>query len=232
MEIGYDTLCFLDLKITVLDGQLFTTVYSKPTDSHIYLHSTSCHKRSSIIGIQKGVALRLKRICSTEEEYKLKSKEYSAYLMSRGHNAKSVSNIFDSLSNTSRNEARQKKVKNNDRNMVFFATTFNPVGPNVSNIVNKHKHLLFENAKSAEIFTKSKIIIANKRGSNLKELLLRGDPYNMKSDITTIMEINYWTNGKICAKVVFPRYTESVKFRSQSRERASKRKPYRGLGTR
>ena len=49
---------------------------------------------------------------------------------------------------------------------------------------------------------------------------------------TTIMEINYWTNGKICAKVVFPRYTESVKFRSQSRERASKRKPYRGLGTR
>ena len=48
----------------------------------------------------------------------------------------------------------------------------------------------------------------------------------------TIMEINYWTNGKICAKVVFPRYTESVKFRSQSREIASKRKPYRGLGTR
>ena len=45
------------------------------------------------------------------------------------------------------------------------------------------------------------------------------------------MEINYWTNGKICAKVAFPRYTESVKFRSQSRERASKRKPYRGHRT-
>ena len=39
-------------------------------------------------------------------------------------------------------------------------------------------------------------------------------------------------NGKICAKVAFPSYTESVKFRSQSRETASKRKPYRGLGTR
>ena len=49
---------------------------------------------------------------------------------------------------------------------------------------------------------------------------------------TTMVEINYWTNGKICAKVAFPRYTESVKFRSQSRETASKRKPYRGLGTR
>ena len=46
------------------------------------------------------------------------------------------------------------------------------------------------------------------------------------------MEINQWTNGKICAKVAFPRHTESAKFKSQSRETASKRKPYRGLGTR
>ena len=49
---------------------------------------------------------------------------------------------------------------------------------------------------------------------------------------TTMVEINYWTSCKICAKVAFPSYTESVKFRSQSRETASKRKPYRGLGTR
>ena len=46
---------------------------------------------------------------------------------------------------------------------------------------------------------------------------------------TTMVEIYYYTNGKICAKVAFPRYTENVKFRSQSRE---KRKPYRRLGTR
>ena len=37
---------------------------------------------------------------------------------------------------------------------------------------------------------------------------------------------------KICAKVAFPRYTESVKFRSQSEKQLLKRKPYRGLGTR
>ena len=46
------------------------------------------------------------------------------------------------------------------------------------------------------------------------------------------MEINYWTNSKICTKVAFPRYTESVKFMSQSRKTASKLKPHRGLGTR
>ena len=43
---------------------------------------------------------------------------------------------------------------------------------------------------------------------------------------------NLWTNGKICAKVAFPRYMKSVKFKSQSRETVSKRKPCGGPGTR
>ena len=47
-----------------------------------------------------------------------------------------------------------------------------------------------------------------------------------------MVEINKWTNGKIYAKVALPRYTESAKFRFQTRETASKAKPYRGLGTR
>ena len=49
---------------------------------------------------------------------------------------------------------------------------------------------------------------------------------------TTIVVKNNETNDKFYRKVTFPRYTESVKFMSQSRETASKLKPHRGLGTR
>ena len=42
--------------------------------------------------------------------------------------------------------------------------------------------------------------------------------------VATIIHKNNGTNGKICAEVAFPRYTESVKFKSQSRETASKMK--------
>ena len=45
-----------------------------------------------------------------------------------------------------------------------------------------------------------------------------------KTDVTTIMEINYWTNGKICAKVAFPRYTESVKFKVSKPRKSFKTK--------
>ena len=49
--------------------------------------------------------------------------------------------------------------------------------------------------------------------------------------LATIVVKNNETNDKFYRKVAFPRYTESVKFMSQSRETALKLKPHRGLGT-
>ena len=94
MEIGNDKLCFLDLEIKLENNKLHTTVYSKPTDAHLYLHAnlhaTSCHNKLSIKGIPKGVALRLRRICSSDAEYDIKSNEYINYLLKRGYDKKST----------------------------------------------------------------------------------------------------------------------------------------------
>ena len=68
MKIGGNNICFLDRKISIQNNRLETTVYSKPTDSHLYLQTSSCHKKSSKNGIIRGVALHLHRICSTMEE--------------------------------------------------------------------------------------------------------------------------------------------------------------------
>ena len=85
MEIAKSSLRFLDLKICIVDYKLVTTVYSKPTDTHLYLQSNSCYNPKAIDGIQKGVALRIRRICSSEQDYLEKSKEYMVYLVARGH---------------------------------------------------------------------------------------------------------------------------------------------------
>ena len=95
MEIGKGHFCFHDLKISVSGNKLMKTAYSKHTDSNLYLHSTSFHKSSSISGIQKAVALRLRR--ATTEEYQNKAKEYSSYLVARGHNPKTVESTFDKI---------------------------------------------------------------------------------------------------------------------------------------
>ena len=55
-------------------------IYSKPcTDAHLHLSAGSCHARPQILGIPKGVALRLRRICSQDDDFKVKSEEYIEY---------------------------------------------------------------------------------------------------------------------------------------------------------
>ena len=77
IEVARNELCFLDLKLTLKDYEIHTTVYSKPTDNHLYLKGDSCHHLPSILERQKGVASKLRRICSTDEEFNNKSKEYA-----------------------------------------------------------------------------------------------------------------------------------------------------------
>ena len=89
IEVGRKELCFLDLKLTLKNNKIESTVYSKPTNRHLNLQAAnSCNNSPSILEIQKEDALRLCNICSTNEEYNNKSKEYKAYLNGRGHKLK------------------------------------------------------------------------------------------------------------------------------------------------
>ena len=63
MEIVKGSLDSLDLKKSIVDSKLLTTVYSKPTDSHFYLQPNSCHNAKAIDGIQKIAALKLQEFC-------------------------------------------------------------------------------------------------------------------------------------------------------------------------
>ena len=80
MDIGGKCLNFLDLSITISDNCLVTLVYSKPTDAHLYLNAKSCHPKSQILGIARGEALRIRRLCSDkgsdEVDFSNKSKEH------------------------------------------------------------------------------------------------------------------------------------------------------------
>ena len=129
MEIGNQSKCFLDLRISLLGNKLTTTVYSKPINPHLYLHADCCHKKLSINGIQKGVALRLRRICSTDNDNTAKYKEYTKYLVNKGQYLKSVQQCFNYVFGTSRQEAPKKIKSRNAKNLIVSSTSFNPHGP-------------------------------------------------------------------------------------------------------
>ena len=61
------SIIFLDVTVSITKGIIETDLYVKPTDSHQYLLSSSCHSFYCKKGIPYSQALRLKRICSNNE---------------------------------------------------------------------------------------------------------------------------------------------------------------------
>ena len=118
-----------------------TTVYSKPTDAHLYLNANSSHPKSKILGIAKGVALRLRRICSRDANFWEKSRIYMKYLTDCGHDSAHVNRAFEVVGAMTREEARtsRRKVR---RNSCVFVTKFNPSAPDIRKMFRKHRSVL------------------------------------------------------------------------------------------
>lgn len=76
---------FLDVTVMLDENRLLhTDLYSKPTDSHQYLHHTSCHLGHIKKSIAFSQAIRIKRICSDRETAHIRCDELAENLHSKG----------------------------------------------------------------------------------------------------------------------------------------------------
>ena len=81
---------FLDVTVSIAEGVIETDLYVKPTDSHQYLLSSSCHPFYCKKGIPYSQALRLNRICSNNEFFDKRCNDLEKYLLERGYSEKMV----------------------------------------------------------------------------------------------------------------------------------------------
>ena len=160
----------LDLTLHLKDGLIVSDIYSKPTDSHLYLPFSSSHPSHCKRAIPYGVALRIKRNCSTDDFLQTRCKEYKGYLKSQNYPANLVDKQFDKALEIPRSELLSKKVKANKK--VFpLVLNYNTILPNIQSIIRKHAHLLRSSPLVAEIFPAKSVFPAYRRTKNLKEFL-------------------------------------------------------------
>ncbi|XP_072042799.1 uncharacterized protein [Amphiura filiformis] len=86
-ELSHHQVNFLDVTIRKENDSLVTDLYTKPTDSHQYLHSSSCHPQHCKSGIAYSQALRLRRICTNDSDFSQHARDLKKNLTSRGHSA-------------------------------------------------------------------------------------------------------------------------------------------------
>ena len=168
---GDDGLEFLDLKLKMVNGKISVDVFSKPTNSFTYVLPSTCYPNRNIRNVPKGIALRLRRICDSDEKYNERSEEYQKYLIARDYQTGSVKRQFEEVKKLRRSEARRTKVKSNQVRKLNFFTTYNPSLPNMDTLVKKYLPLLHSDENLKELFPASVFNTIYRRNKNLKELL-------------------------------------------------------------
>ena len=180
METSKQDLVFLDTKVHLREGYLIPEIYSRPTDSHGYLHPKLCHPPQVAKNNPYSVALRVTRNCSDrvpdDKMFTENLVKYKAYLLESGYASDGIDKHFIKVAKLKRKDVLDAKVKCTNRKLgakkVSFVTTWDLMFPNINQAIKKFQHILEEDDLCKQIFPNGTFRVAYKRGhKNLKELI-------------------------------------------------------------
>ena len=162
---------FLDTAVTITpDHAIKTSLYQKPTDRHNFLHHKSYHPSSTKKALPYSQSLRIKRICSSAEDYQLAITALKEQFKARGYNDTLVNDAVQRATEKDRSELLQPKRKEKKNTPLTLVTTFNKTLPNLKTIIAENWNMLEINANISQKF-KNKPLVAYRRNPNLKQIL-------------------------------------------------------------
>ena len=166
---------FLDVMVSTRDGKLCTDLYSKPTDSHQYLHWSSCHPKHTKSSLPYSLAFRLNRICSSPETLKGRIDELEGFLQSRGYPESVIKSQISKALEIPRSvalEPRPTVTEADNPDRVPLVLTYHPSLPKLSGILQKHLPILHASDKCKKAIPNLPIV-SYRRSDNIKDMVVR-----------------------------------------------------------
>ena len=93
------------------------------------------------------MALRLRRICSTDEFFNTRSDALTTYLIKRGYPHRFIKEEIEKVRHIPRSKALETSMKNQS-NRILFVVTFNPDLPNIRRIIFNNLNILRSSQRS------------------------------------------------------------------------------------
>ena len=142
-------------------------MFYKPTDSHSYLLFSSSHPNHTKRSIPFSQFLRLRRICSEDEDFQAKSLEMRHFFVQRGYPTSLLDTAFSKASQIPRSDTLTDPVSNiTGNNKIPLVLNYHPFNFKVRDVLNKNFHIL-----KNEPFS-DKPLVSFRRSKNIRETLV------------------------------------------------------------
>ena len=170
-EWSRESVTFLDTKVIRDGNRLVTDLYTKPTDTHQYLHQRSCHPSHCKSSIAYSQALRMRRICSRPTDYHRHVEELKENLIKRGHDGERVILGIERATGVSREQSLTPRTKESEQ-VTPLVVTFHPDLPHLTRILRDHQCVIDISPRLKGALPKCPLV-AYRRPPNLRDILVR-----------------------------------------------------------
>ncbi|XP_040278058.1 eosinophil peroxidase-like [Bufo bufo] len=179
-KFGGDRLEFLDVEISVREGELVTEGYRKPTATNLLLHYSSYHAPSVKKAVPYGQFVRLKQINRLEVDYNQQALELKNRLLARGYPLKLLNQAMKKAayskprisSTDSENAQTEGGVAVEGSHPFVFSFKYGPMASQIRKVI-KDNWSILERDESLKDIKNVAPIIAFRRCHTLKDKLVR-----------------------------------------------------------
>ena len=124
------------------DGKIITDLYVKPTDTHQYLDSSSCHPYHCKKSIPYCQAVQLNRVSSNNAFFNQRCNELEHWLHKRGYSERVVRQEVLKARKMPRSELLEKERNHPEVNKLTFNITYYPEFQNIKTVFKELQILL------------------------------------------------------------------------------------------
>ena len=163
---------FLDIKLSISEERITTSVHYKPTDTHSYLHHSSSHPLHCKKSIPYSKLLRIRRLCSVERDFQQKAHEMCTFFEKRGYSRTALKHDLQRVSRVSRRDAIQAaNVATNGTERIPLVLTYHPFNNHIKKILLTNFNILMNDETTKEIFPLPPLT-SYRRDQNIRDILV------------------------------------------------------------
>lgn len=170
MEKSKERIDFLDTTIYKSNDRLKSTLFTKPTDTHSYLHFNSHHPQRCKEGGPFGQLIRVRRNCTEDEDFFREASSILNHFKRRGYPSDLLSKAWDRAKTLTRSDTLKKQTKG-DSQRIPLVLTYHEHLPPVVKLVH-HFWPLLAHSETPQVFSEAPVT-AFRRPPNLKDQIVR-----------------------------------------------------------
>jgi len=172
LQYSDDQVSYLDTTVKIINNNIVTSVFHKPTDRNTILHHDSFHPNHIKKSVVKSQGIRCHRICKLNTDSENELKELAHKFTHRGYSEPEVTQILENVSHIPReNLLKANNHKDTHNKSVRFITNFHPYVNDSLRKMFKNLNPILEHESLAGVFQDTPCIV-NRQPPNFKRIIV------------------------------------------------------------